>query len=167
MMKPGDLADWLGVSVSTVRAWSSPKDFGDYLSSNAGVGDGRMRNYDERDQRIVAYISDMRRRGFSRDDMVIELNTLRANDWRDLPRMPPKADGQTPSPRTGMSGVEEQSLAIRMSTAMLQIETLNQRINDLETRREQDRDKIASLSEEIGRLRMLVELYRTGKLKSD
>src|SRR5215207_369302 len=92
MMKPTELARWLGISPATIRLWAGG-EFARYLSPTGAGGDGRWRVFSEQDARIMALVNTMKQQGIQRAELHAELQRLESEGWRSLPEMPPAPAG--------------------------------------------------------------------------
>lgn len=129
MLKPTELANWLGVSTSTVRRWSTV--YADYLSHSATGGDGRHRTYSDLDARILAYVGSLSRQGLTEEEIALSLNELRAQGWADLPTMPGRPSGGEPL-RLVSEDAAETALATVKQQLMREISLKQERISELE-----------------------------------
>lgn len=150
-MRTKELADWLGVSASTIRYWTLG-EFKAYLSPTAQGGEGRRRYFSDLDSRIIAYIASMRDEGAPNDDIHASLQRLQAGDWIDLPTMPAAPPGEGPvdmMPREAAeTAVQTQRAALLREITLLQerVETLEDTLAD---ERQQHSAQVSTLQGEL------------------
>lgn len=155
-LRPKQLADWIGVSSSAVRKWST--EFGNYLSPGAAAGGGRHRSYNAQDCRVLAYVNTLRQGGASTEEIHTALTQLQNNDWRGLPAMPEAPPGIAHVPMIPEQ-VAETAIDQQRAALMREIAFRDERIDDLETALEDERTahdetrrEVITLSERAGRL---------------
>lgn len=137
-MKTGDLAKWLDISVSSVKTWS--REFGEYLSPAAQGGDNTARRYfDEQDARVLALVADLRSKNIPWDDIHATLASLKAHEWADLPPMPTAPPGVIPQPVVTQSEAQN-ALVQQRQTLTREIALLTDRVSDLQTALDAERD---------------------------
>lgn len=139
MLKPTELANWLGVSSSTVRRWSST--YASYLSPGATGGGGRHRTYTELDARVLAYVGSLGKQGLTEDEVILSLDELQAQDWADLPTMPGRPSGGEPF-RLVSEDAAETALVTQRQQLMREIALRQDRITDLEEDLEQAKSEL-------------------------
>lgn len=128
MLKPTELATWLGVSTSTVRRWSST--YGEYLSAGATGGEGRHRAYSELDARVLAHVGTLSKQGLTEEEVLLSLDRLQGEDWVDLPVMPGKPSDGLPMRLVSEDAAETALVTIRQNL-MREIALKESRIEDL------------------------------------
>jgi DNA-binding transcriptional MerR regulator len=184
-MKPAEIAGTLEVSVATVRAWSG--EFKQFLSPNAGGGDGRHRDFSDHDLRILYFVKLQKRSSAPASEIYEALRQMQATDWEGLPYVP-----QTPTvSKVPMvpAAAADVALDTERRALLREIASLQERVDDLQRRLdskdeeiktiinskdEQIRGVLAENSEEIRALtKQLAEvetelkLYRSGRLKPE
>lgn len=144
-MKTKKLADWLGVSDSTIRLWAR-EEFAPYLTP-AAQGDGTARNFSEYDARVLALVALRREQGHPLEEIHVELKRLQAEDWTDLPEMPPAPPEAGPialMPREAAdTALTTQRVALMREIVILQdrVETLE---DQLEAERQRSHEELAA-----------------------
>lgn len=155
-MKSGELAAWLGIAPVTVRLWT--KEYGQFLSPSA-IGGGKTRVFNEQDSRIMAYIAAMKAEGQGRENITATLSSLQADNWRNLPEMPPAPPGVEPIsviPREAAeSRIELTRQRLMREVAMLQdtIETLENQLADERQDKARLQSELTEARELLGELR--------------
>jgi DNA-binding transcriptional MerR regulator len=174
-MKPGDVADLLGVGRSTVTAWTAG-EWREYFSPNAQGGEGRARDLNETDIRILQFISDQKRSGRSSDEIHAALVQMRADGWGDLPPLP---SGQNMARVPVVpSAAADAALSAHTGALLREIATLEKRIGDLSGQLADEqgarRADVERFMREMGELRGQLaaalnelELWRKGRLKPE
>lgn len=157
LMKTKELADYLGIADVTLRQWSSG-EWAEYLTPGARGG-GRNRIFTEQDARVLAAIVDMKAAGQTRASIHASLKALQADEWRDLPPMPPPPPGSAPVsmvPREAAEArIDEQRRALVREIGIMQ-DTITRLETDLQAEREQRADlqtQLTTAREELGELR--------------
>jgi len=138
-MKTHELAKWLGLSPNTVRVWTRG-EFKTYLSPSAQGGDGRYRNFEEHDARIVAFIAALKQQNTPAREIHMALTQLQSRNWEDLPPMPaapPDAGPVAMIPREAA----ERAIDTQKSALMRQIAVMEERVEDLTLQLEQEREQ--------------------------
>lgn len=144
-MKPHDVARWLQIGDSTVRAWSS--EFGEYLSPTAVGGDNRRRDFTLQDRQILAVVKRYVDHNAPREEIHAELKRLQAGDWRELeaPTSAPDETAITAAPGGDMAlafNVERRAL-------LREVSTLQERVRDLENKLDERADRAAEKQEAL------------------
>ena len=182
-MKPSDVAALLGIATSTIRTWTMG-EFKQYLSPTGQGGDGKYRNFTERDARIIALINELKRENTPLDDIHGTLKRLQTEDWIDLPPMPPAPPGISPirmvPELTAETAISTQRHALLREISILQerVEGLEEQLRREKERREEELLKaqegreellreIADLQRRLGESDVELKLYRSGRLKPD
>jgi DNA-binding transcriptional MerR regulator len=172
MMKPTELAYWLNIAPATVRLWAGG-EFGRYLSPTGAGGEGRPRLFTERDARIMAFINDMKLRARRREEIHITLQLCEANNWEDLPEMPPAPVGVKTDRLYPEEAVKQITIA-QQSSSSAQLAGFITRIDELKAELEHERaDKeklmreIADLRQQMGAIEAELRLWQSGRLKPE
>lgn len=169
-MKPHEVAQLLGIAVSTVRTWSL-SEFKPYLSPTAQGGENRRRDFTDRDIQIIAHIASMSHRSMPRDEMHDELRRLQADDWRNLPPLPEAPPNTVPVPvmptATAQLALEIERRNLQEKIAGMQgmIDELKADLASARADKEAILRELATLTGEIERQKLMVELYESGRLK--
>ena len=150
-MKTKQLGDRLGVASATIRLWSTPEEYGAFLSDKATGGSGSTRVFDELDARIMAHVARLKNAGMNRDSISATLLTMQESNWDSLPDMPPLMPGQEPIAMIPTEAVSGRIEEIR-TRYVHEIETLENRVDELEAQldneRTQHREDIERLAKE-------------------
>ncbi len=160
-MKTKALADWLGVSDSTIRLWAR-EEFRQYMSPSA-QGNGLTRNFTDMDARILALIAERRNDGVHIKEIHVELTRLQEEDWKHLPEMPAAPPGQGPIamiPReTAETKVEQQRQALMREISILQarIVNLDEELKGERVAHDATRDELIKTKERLGTLQGRLE----------
>jgi len=167
------LADWLGISSATIRLWARMNEYGEFLDPAARGGDGRRRLFDDKNARIIAHIERLKRDGANREEIMLTMRNLQADDWEGLPSMPqapPQLGDVAMVPREAA----ESRIEAQRGALLREISNLQERVEELEDQLGDERDQhradierllkesaeaqqalsaeIARLNREIGRL---------------
>lgn len=138
-MKTHELAKWLGLSPNTVRVWTRG-EFKTYLTPTAQGGEGRYRNFDDHDARVVAFIAALKQQNTPVKEIHMTLTQLQENNWEDLPPMPLAPPGEGPvmmMPREAA----ERAIDTQKNTLMRQIAVMEEKVEDLSLQLEQEREQ--------------------------
>ena len=173
-MKPHEVAELLGISVSAVRTWSLD-EFRDYLSPTAQGGTNRRRDFTDQDVLIIAQIAAMTRRSLPREEIHAELRRLQANDWRELPPLS-QQELNTASGLIVPSVSAQAALDVERRFLLREIASWQQRAEQLEKSMADERAKagekqeellreLAELSSKLSEAQLLVKLYEEGRIK--
>ena len=151
----GDVVVALGVSSTTVRNWTEQEEFQPYFSSRA---------------KRTAEFNNAKQREYTQDDLYV-LNTIRTqkkhrNTWDDVAEMLEDGFRDEELPESAALVLPEtRSEAFHLiSVARAQIESLQQRVEDLEVQLEQERQKL--IEEQEGR-RQDIERLSVHVVKED
>jgi DNA-binding transcriptional MerR regulator len=87
-MQPKEIAVFLGVTSNTIRRWCD--EFHIYMTPTANPPKGKVRVLNPHDVRILHYIGISRDMGQTVEEIAARLDTMKADDWRDLPEIPPE-----------------------------------------------------------------------------
>ncbi|MEO8394344.1 MAG: MerR family transcriptional regulator [Chloroflexota bacterium] len=168
-MKPSELSNILGVSASTIRAWSA-NEYKRYLTPSGQGGSGASRSFTDLDARILWRVVSLKQQGFTAEDVHADLQRQQAAEWDDLPPMPDTVGAARVAvvPQAAAdNALEYQRRALQREIAMLQ-----ERVSTLETKLDAEHDKsdkqlreLADLQKLIGSLETEVNLWRSGRLK--
>ena len=168
-MKPSEIADIIGVSASTIRAWSAG-EFKRYLTPSAQGGSGASRHFTDLDARILWRVVSLKQQGFSAEAIHADLQRQQVNGWDDLPPLPDTVGAARVAvvPQAAAdNALDYQRRALQREIAMLQ-----ERVSDLETKLDNERvgrdallREIADLTGQLQRSLALNELYESGRLK--
>jgi DNA-binding transcriptional MerR regulator len=109
-MKPAQLARLLGISASGLRERSD--EFAEFLSPDAVGGNGAHRSYDDTDARVIAWVTTLRAKNTSKDEVRQLLRSAKANDWAELPPLPGGIVGDEPIAVIPREAVEERIRAL-------------------------------------------------------
>ena len=173
-MRTQDIAEYLSLATSTIRAWTAA-EYKQYLSPTAQGGEGRARNFTDQDARIIGFIASLKAQSTPSADIHRALKRLQAEEWIDLPPMPTAPAGVAPValiPREAAeTAVTTQRAALLREIAILQerITGLEQQLERVQDKREAERNESQRQREET--LTRLIEaetelkLYREGRLK--
>lgn len=156
--KPHELAQVLGIGVSTIRLWAL-REYGDYLSPAAAGGGGRARVFGDIDARVIAFIAASKQQGLHTHEIHTALGRMKADEWRDLPAMPPMSasvQGVDVIPREAA----DTALSTQRAALIREITVLTDRVQSLErelsTAREERADlqvELTAAREQLGELR--------------
>ena len=152
-MKPSVVAAALGIAESTIRKYAG--EYSEFLSPGGAGGNGKHRDFDDHDVRVLKLITDMRNADTSPEDIDVTLQSLKASNWERLPALDANAASIVPSPGALVTAQKDRDIMQR------EIELLREQIADLKAERA-DRDE---LLKRLHRAEMLVELYEQGRLK--
>lgn len=153
-MKPGYVSQLLDIPDPTLRKWSI--DYGQYLSVQARGGDGRKRNYDEQDIKIILWVRDLKAANTAEDAIHASLKMMQANGWHNLPELPPSPPGMDPIAVIPREAAEAQSKGLREAWAIERkqltdkIEELEQRLKVSDENREVILKEMAEIRERLG-----------------
>jgi len=164
-MKPSDIASVISVSPVTVRAWSS--EFSRFMSMTGAGGGGRHRDFTDTDLKVLYYIKIQKGAGRHGDEIAAALASMQAaGEFNNLP-LPDEKSYHAEMPVLPAAVVDETRRALMRENAVLQ-----ERIDQLEAKLDEDRDDREKLLREIGDLtadlraaQQLIELYEEGRLK--
>lgn len=160
--KPSEVARWLRVSPSTIRAWSS--EYSAYLSNSAAGGAGRHRVYNALDVRILSFVQQMRRTGAMTEEIEEALAKLQQENWEQLPPAPdPPLDIET-GPAIPENIVRTE-LAARAQTLMKDIVLREAQIVDLQKRLDERQQENKIMQEQLTTTREELGVLK-GKLSS-
>lgn len=154
-MKTKELADLLDISASTVRIYTKG-DWQQYLSSSAQGGDGKTRQFDDQDARVIAFITALRTDGASTREIHRTLQAMQDQNWADLPPLPEerhKAVSMVPESTAEMAVMRERAvLQQQIEVLEVEIDTLRERIADERETNETLRGDLATALEDKARL---------------
>ena len=150
-MRTKELSDWLGIASGTLRAWSNG-EFRRYLSPRAQGGDGRRRDWNETDARIIGFIVALKAQSTHRDEIHATLARLQAEDWQDLPPMPPAPPGTRPTPMVSKDAAET-AISTQRGAMMREISIFEERVDQLEGQLTESRGRNVDLERELGEVR--------------
>ncbi len=93
-MKPQELARRLNIADVTLRKWAR-EDYAEFLSpsAQAATKSGR-RAFSDQDVRILFWIAQLRDSNTSPEEIRATLRSAQAEDWRNLPQVPPTASDE-------------------------------------------------------------------------
>ena len=134
-MKPHVAAARAGIHVNTVRTWTL-EDFKPFFSTHAQGGNGRVRDLDDNDLRVLVYIKELKRRGMNTEEVVATLTEAERKGFSNLP-LPRNAEQVVPTAVIPRQAAEEVILAER--------QILNQHIQWLEGRVDELKDELADV----------------------
>lgn len=141
------MAAWLDVSARTIRLWSG--EYAEYLSPQAVGGDGRARSFNELDQRILARVAALRTQNTAIEDIHADLKLLHADQWQDLPPMPPSASPDDTPIQMVPRETAERVFYEQRAALLREIEIRESRIGELTAELRQERDNAAQLQSEL------------------
>lgn len=156
-MRTGDMAGWLGVSVSTVKNWAT--EFSAYFSENAQGGMDTRRDYTEMDVRIMLLIAALRDQNKSYEYIHETLQALQDNEWATLPQLPERPPGIGPvelmpvSEHESAVNLEKQRLLREIAIREDQIASLETDLQHERAAHNQTREKLSETREALGELR--------------
>lgn len=130
------------ISSATVRKWAD--EFSDFLSPSANPPSGTTRRFTDEDMRVFATIIRLKDSSMVTDEVIAELET---GTLDDLPIQIPDELIEVASNSTG-------------ALILKAIEQFEQRLDKLENGLDKKDTEIASLNQEIGRLKALLEIER-------
>jgi DNA-binding transcriptional MerR regulator len=164
-MRTQQLAEYLGVSTSTIKNWST--EFADFLSESASGGDGTHRYFAGRDARIMAYVADLREQNEALEEIQESLAHLQANDWTALPQMPDAPPGVKPiemiPEQTARTALEQQRQALMREIAIRE-EQIDELTGQLTTERDAHdltRTRLVEAQTHLGHLQGQLEAIET------
>jgi DNA-binding transcriptional MerR regulator len=135
-MKPQQLAALLHISPATLRKWAS-EEFGEFLSPAGQGGNGAKRSFNDRDARIMAWISSMKAQNVPQKDIILSLKSFESENWQSLPSLPHGTANGEPIAVVPREAVEErlQALSDRYEAQLIAIKNeRNQLQTQLETK---------------------------------
>ncbi len=138
-MKTHELAKWLGLSPNTIRVWTR-EEFKTYLSPSAQGGDGRYRNFDEQDARVVAFIASLKQENIPIKEIHMTLTQMQEDDWEDLPPMPSAPPGEGPVSMMPREAAER-AIDTQKNTLMRQIAVMEDKVEDLTVQLREEREQ--------------------------
>ncbi|MEM6528123.1 MAG: MerR family transcriptional regulator [Chloroflexota bacterium] len=152
-MKTSEVAKRIDLGASTLRQWTKPDAWGNYLSKNARSG--RRRDFTERDAQILLYIRDEKARGTSYNDIHASLKNMQSSGWLNLPKLPAPPVGEGPVSMTPTARVEELRAAYVREVALLQdkIDDLTEDLADETDRREELERELTTTKTELAETR--------------
>jgi DNA-binding transcriptional MerR regulator len=173
-MKPSEVAAILQQAPTTIRTWS--QEFKDYLSPTAAGGDGRHRDYDDNDIRVLTAIRELKRGGHSSEEIHATLAQMQRDDWRDLPEypdVPAKVVAPVQMIPAAAAGAaldsERKGLMREIASLQARVDSLENQLTDEQAARRADNERLlrelAEAREQMAELRTLVKLYESGRLK--
>jgi DNA-binding transcriptional MerR regulator len=162
-MKPHEVANLIGVDSSTIRNWS--REYADFFSAQAAGGEGRHRSFTDLDVRLVFYISQLKRSNFTKDEIALALQQVRADSWETLPPLP---DSQ-PSARVPVvpAAAADAALESERRSLMREIAMLQDRIEKMEGSARSDRETILELTRRLATAEAELRLWQDGRLRRD
>lgn len=154
MYSSTDLATLLSITPQTVRSRS--EEFAKHLTDFANPGQGRQRQYTEKDARVMALINDMNNAGARVGDIH---KALDAGKIGDLPDKTPNTLAIAPNKQqlALATRVEELNEAIKILT------TENQQLRIDAALGKRDREELLAAREEIARLNREIGRLEAGK----
>jgi len=156
-MKTKEVADRLGLDTSTVRVWSG-RDYVEFMSESA-QGGGRRRYFTERDVQVLAYVVQQRDEGTLHDEIREHLVSMKNDNWRGLPPVPPKPgyDNEVPMVTAEAASVaitkQAERLNLQIATLESQISVLEEALEEERGERKQLQTQLTEAREELGELR--------------
>lgn len=168
-MKPSELSSILGVSASTIRAWSA-NEYKRYLTPSGQGGSGASRSFTDLDARILWRVVSLKQQGFTAEDVHADLQRQQAAEWDDLPPMPDTVGAARVAvvPQAAAdNALEYQRRALQREIAMLQerVSTLEAKLDNERINSDKQLREISDLNGQLQRALTLVELYEQGRLK--
>lgn len=163
-MKPHELAKMLNIADVTLRKWTG-KDFAPFLSPSATIANNARRSFDDQDVRILFWVSQMKDRNMPAGEITAVLRSAQANDWHDLPPLPPNASDEVALiPRevaeTRLAALQQQFEA-RLTTLTKERDEFARRLEQVEGEKEEFRRKYFEVTEQLldlnKRLTLLLE----------
>ena len=182
-MKPGDAALILSISRSTITKWTAGEYRG-YLSPSAQGGTGKQRVINDQDLRILAMIKALKDSNTPPEEIHTALQQQQRTGWDGLPDMPTAPTDMANVPVVPTAAADA-ALSTERRALLREITTLQQRVEHLENKLDDERTERDKLLREIGDLRAqvgqkdadlirklaraetLLELWQTGKLKPE
>ena len=156
-MRTKDLASLLGLSTATLRDWTI-NQYHSYLSPAAQGGTGKVRNFDDQDARIIAFVAAMRADAISHEVILDTLDNYQANGWQDLPPLPVAPPGHGPvtmiPEHSAQAVLQEQRRALMREISIRedQIEDLQDRLATETTAHEATRATLSDIRQQLGQL---------------
>jgi DNA-binding transcriptional MerR regulator len=170
-MKPGEVANYLGIGRSTVTTWTNG-EFKDYFTPGAQGGQDRPRVFTELDIRIMYLIKLRKDQNVAADRIHTELKNLRDHDWEGLPDLPAAQTVQS-VPVVPVAAADA-ALSAERRALLREIALLNERIDTLEgelRERRGDQEKylreIADIGRKLAASETELQLWRSGRLKGE
>lgn len=168
-MKPGDAAVLLGIDRSTITRWTA-NEFKQYLTPGAQGGSGRQRVITDRDLRVLLLVKNLKATNTPLEEIHVALRQLERDDWDGLPDMPEAPPGVAEFPVMPTAAAEA-ALSSERRSLLREIAGLQQRIEQLEAKLDEERGGRDDLLREIGDLRQRIgeqetelRLWRAGRL---
>lgn len=171
-MKPADVAALLQIAASTVRLWAS--EYRPYLSASASAGGGQHRNFSDQDLRVLYFVSQQKQAGKPGDEIREAIRQMQLRDFDGLPDVPDRPNvANVPMVPTAAANA---ALDTERRALLREIDTLQRRVDTLETALSDEQTKAAAkleaLLRELGDVRSalaetqtIVKLYESGRLK--
>ena len=164
-MKPSDAAQILGISASTIRAWTL-NEFKTFFSHSAQGGTGAARDLDDQDLRILHYIALLKKRGAASDSVVATLQQARSRGWRDLPELPDRPVNFAPVPMIPTAAADA-ALDAERRALLREVAFLQNQIDRLETRLDERGREVEDLRAKLAAAEKELEFRRSGRLGPD
>lgn len=144
-MKTGEVAKRLGVSTAAVRQWTHATD-GPYIEFlSASARGGKSRQFTDQDVRILAAAKQLGEELRSFEEVRERLQEMQADEWRELPPLPPLAGHSDDIP---MVTADAASGAIERTK-----ERLTAEIRTLETQITRLEDQVVKLEDQLDQAR--------------
>ena len=182
-MKPGDAAQILNIARSTITKWTAGEYRG-YLSPSAQGGTGKQRVINDQDLRILAMIKALKDANTPAEEIHAALQQEQRNGWSGLPDMPTAPADMANVPVVPTAAADA-ALSTERRALLREITTLQERVEHLESKLDEERverdkllreigdlraqvsEKDAELIRQLSRAETLLELWQTGKLKPE
>ena len=167
-MKPSEVARILRIAPTTVRAWSA--EYADVLSPGGAGGDGRFRDFNDQDLRILYFIQQEKRSSVPGDEIHEALRQMQARDFEGLPYVPERPNvAEVPMVPAAAA---DSALGAERRALLREIAFLEERVGRLEEKLGEERStsderlrEIVDLNGKLQRALALVELYEQGRIK--
>lgn len=170
-MKTKEVADRLGLDTSTIRVWSG-RDYIDFMSESA-QGGGRRRHFTERDVQVLAYVVQARDEGTLHDEIRQQLVSMRQDNWRGLPDIPPKPghDNEVPMVPAEAASIaiskQAEKLNLQIITLEKQVDLLEEALEEERGERKQLQTQLTETKEQLGELRGQLHVVEAERKPTD
>jgi len=163
--KPKDAQMLFGVSDETIRTWAN--QFEKFLSPLANPGKGRHRIFTYDDLSVFALVSELKSKGMTYADVTAALENGERGDVPEIPADLDMLQTTIQLDDASQKVKQLQSMIQESREQVIRLETLlNERDRQIEQLRT-DRDQVAKLHEEIGRLKALLQIERERNADDD
>ena len=156
-METKELADLLNVVPNTIRRWT--EEYHRFLSPTAHPPKGKNRVLTLHDARVLHYIKAARDTGQAPETIMARLESMMADDWRNLPDVPPEWDNPAETMTVVAAADRAYDLAA-LAVAQRELEMVQQALQEASARAENAELRVKDLEAEIATQRATESVAR-------